>query len=81
MLLVFGILSFLAETKLILGAHGKLETCCYLPSCPPWNGAFVAGPARPSFAVAVVSVGIVGVVSGITLAFTIMSFMNQVGLG
>lgn len=36
---VFGILSSLAETKLILGAQGEFKTCHYLTGYPSWNVA------------------------------------------
>lgn len=75
---LFGILSSLAETKLILGAQGELKTCC-LASYPSECDPCLQGLIYPSFSAS--SVGITRAGSGSMLAFTIMSFMNQVGFG
>lgn len=82
MLFVSGILSSLAETKLILGTQGELKTLplfnkLLLVECGPRLHSLT----YPSLSFSVSLMGIIWAVSGTMLAFAIMSFMNQVGLG
>lgn len=80
-LFVFGILSSSAETKLILGAQGELKTCHDLTSCLSWDVAPACRVCLPHFCFSVPLIGIIWAFSGTMLAFAIMSFVNQVGLG